>query len=140
MHPIFEFAARSDPGAANRSAVGSAVVGTAAGASAGALLGAAGGNAGAGAAVGAGAGLLAGSAVGASNAGAIAAGAQAQYDVAYAQCMTSKSDIVEHPSLAAVTAPPGYGYPAPTVYPGGYPYYGAYPYGGFIGIRPFFWG
>ena len=111
--------------AANRAAVGSAAVGTAVGASAGALLGAAGGNAGAGAAIGAGAGLLTGTAVGASNAGTIAGGAQAQYDVAYAQCMTSKGDIVE-------TAPPGY------AYAGGYPYYGAYPYGGFVGTGPFF--
>jgi hypothetical protein len=120
--------------AANRSAVGSAVVGTAVGAAGGALLGAAGGNAGAGAAIGAGAGLLTGSAVGASNAGAIAGGAQAQYDVAYGQCMTSKGDIVE-------TAPPGYaytgGYPD-YAYAGDYPYYGAYPYGGFIGTEPFF--
>jgi Glycine-zipper domain len=124
--------------AANRSAVGSAAVGTAVGAAGGALLGAAAGNAGVGAAIGAGAGLLTGSAVGASNAGAIAGGAQAQYDVAYAQCMTSKGDIVE-------TAPPGYGYAYPDgypyyayAYPGGYPYYGAYPY--FIATGPFFFG
>ena len=90
--------------AANRSAVGSAAAGTAVGAAAGALLGAAGGNAGAGAAIGAGAGLLTGSAIGASNAGAIAGGAQAQYDVAYAQCMTSKGDVIENPT-AAVAAP-----------------------------------
>jgi hypothetical protein len=121
--------------AANRSAVGSAAVGTVVGAAGGALLGAAAGNAGAGAAIGAGAGLLTGSAVGASNAGAIAGGAQEQYDVAYAQCMTSKGEIVENPSS-------GYGYP----YYGGYPYYaygypgyyGAYPYGGFIGTGPVF--
>ena len=132
--------------AGNRSVVGSAAVGTAVGAAGGALLGAASGNAGAGAAIGAGAGLLTGTAVGASNAGAIAGGAQAQYDVAYAQCMTSKGDIVENPSLAAVTALPGYGYAYPGgypgdyayVYPGGYPYYGAYPY--FIGTGPFFFG
>jgi hypothetical protein len=97
--------------AANNSAVGSAAVGTATGASAGALLGAAAGNAGVGAAIGAGAGLLTGAAVGANNAGAIAGGAQAQYDAAYAQCMTSKGNII-------VTAPPGYGY----AYPGGYPF------------------
>ena len=111
--------------AANRSAVGSAVVGTAVGASTGALLGAAGGNAGTGAAVGAGAGLLTGSAVGASNANTIAGGTQAQYDVAYGQCMTSKGNVV-------VAAPPDYDY----AYPGGYPYYGTYPY--FIGTGPFF--
>ena len=122
---------------ANHSAVGSAAVG----ASAGTLLGAAGGNAGAGAAVGAGAGLLTGSAVGANNAGAIAGGAQSQYDVAYAQCMTSKGYTVENTNLAAATAPPGYGYGYPGgsadyAYPGDYPYDGAYPY--FIGTVPFF--
>jgi hypothetical protein len=125
--------------AASPSAVGSAAVGTAVGASAGALLGAAGGNAGAGAAVGAGAGLLTGSAVGASNADAIAGGAQSQYDVAYAQCMTSKGYTVENTNLAAATAPPGYGYGYAS--PGGgyaypYPYYGASPY--FAGTVPFF--
>ena len=120
--------------AANRSAVGSAAVGTVVGAAGGALLGAAAGNAGAGAAIGAGAGLLTGSAVGASNASAIAGGAQEQYDIAYAQCMTSKGEVVEYPN-------PGYGYPYYGGYPYyayGYPYYGAYPYGGFIGAAPFF--
>jgi Glycine-zipper domain len=120
--------------AANRSVVGSAAVGTAVGAAGGALLGAASGNAGAGAAIGAGAGLLTGTAVGASNAGAIAGGAQAQYDMAYAQCMTSKGDVIENPSPVAVTAP-AYG----DAYSDGDPYYGAYPYG-FIGMGPFFWG
>jgi hypothetical protein len=119
--------------AANCAAVGSALVGTAVGAAGGALLGAAAGNAGA--AIGAGAGLLTGSAVGANNAGAIAGGAQTQYDVAYAQCMTSKGDVVEPPSPAALSMPPsGYGYADPD----GYPYYGAYPY--VVGIGPFFGG
>jgi hypothetical protein len=121
--------------AANRSAVGSAAVGTAVGAAGGALLGAASGNAGAGAAIGAGAGLLTGSAVGASNAGVIAGGAQAQYDIAYAQCMTSKGDVIENPSPVPVTAA-AYG----DAYPDGDSYYGAYPYGGFIGMGPLFWG
>src|ERR1700722_2136404 len=108
--------------AANRSAVSSAAVGTVVGAAGGALLGAASSNAGAGAAIGAGAGLLTGAAVGASNAGAIAGGAQAQYDIAYAQCMTSKGDVIENPSPVPVTAPPpGY------AYSDGYPYYD-YPY------------
>jgi hypothetical protein len=48
---------------------------------------------------GAGAGLLTGSAVGPSNANAIAGDAQAQYDVAYTQCMTSKG-------YSVATAPP----------------------------------
>jgi hypothetical protein len=90
------------------------------------------------AAGGAGAGLLTGSAGGASNTDAIAGDAQTQYDVAYAQCMTSKGDVV-------VDAPPDYNYAYPGgypgyayAYPGGYPYYGAYPY--FIGTGPFFFG
>jgi hypothetical protein len=123
--------------AANRSAVGSAAVGTAVGAAGGALLGAAGGHAGAGAAIGAGAGLLTGAAIGAGNADAIAGGAQAQYDIAYAQCMTSKGDVIENPSPAAVAAPsPAYD----DAYSDGYPYYGAYPYGSVIAIGPGFWG
>jgi hypothetical protein len=100
----------------------------------------AGGNTGAGAAVDAGAGPLTGSAAGASNADAIAGGALSQYDVAYAQCMTSKGYTVETMNLATATAPPGYaypgGYPYAYAYPGDYPYYGAYPY--FIGTVPFF--
>jgi hypothetical protein len=123
--------------AANRAAVGSAVAGTAVGAAGGALLGAAAGNAGAGAVIGAGAGLLTGSAVGANHAGVIAGGAQSQYDIAYAQCMTSKGDVVEPPNPATVSMSPfGYGY----AYPGGYPYDGAYPYYGFVGVGPFSWG
>ena len=111
--------------AANRSAVGSAAVGTAAGAAGGALLGAAAGNAGEGAAIGAGAGLLTGAAVGASNAGAIAGGAQGQYDVAYAQCMTSRGYRVAYVNIFAPAPGYGnsYGYVPPgnaAVYPGGY--------------------
>jgi hypothetical protein len=85
----------------------------------------------------------AGAAVGANNAGAIAGGAQSKYDVAYAQCMTSKGYTVENTNLAAATASPGYGYgygypdgSADYAYPGDYPYDGAYPY--FIGTVPFF--
>jgi hypothetical protein len=120
--------------AANSSAVGSAAVGTAVGASAGALLGAAGGNAGLGAAAGAGAGLLTGAAVGTSNANAIAGDAQAQYDVAYTQCMTSKGNVVAAPPDYGSAYPGGYPNYA-YAYPGGYPHYGAYPY--FIGTAPF---
>jgi hypothetical protein len=62
-------------------------------------------------------------AIGASNAGAVVGGAQQQYDVAYAQCMTSKGAVVSAP-------PPVYNY----AYADGYPYYG------FAGIGPFFFG
>ena len=68
-------------------------------------------------------------AVGATNAGAIAGGAQTRYDVAYAQCMTSKGNVVA--PAASPMPPAGYGY----AYPGG-----AYAYDGFVGIGPFFWG
>jgi hypothetical protein len=58
-----------------------------------------------------------------SNAGVIAGGAQSSYDVAYAQCMTSKGYMVENSNwLNAVIAPPRYG----SAYPGGSPSYGAY--------------
>jgi len=70
-------------------------------------------------------------AAGTAGAGAIAGGAQAQYDVAYAQCMTSKGDVIENPTAAVA---------APSYDDDAYPYYGAYPYGGVIGIGPFFWG
>ncbi|HTJ90340.1 MAG TPA: hypothetical protein VL356_09215 [Acidocella sp.] len=85
----------------------------------------------------------AGAAVGASNTNAIAGGAQAQYDVAYTQCMMSKGNTI-------VTTPPDYGYAYPEAYPnyyaypGGYPYYRGYPYYAaspyFIGTGPFFFG
>ncbi|HTJ90339.1 MAG TPA: hypothetical protein VL356_09210 [Acidocella sp.] len=82
--------------------------------------------------------------------GSVGAGAQSPYDAVYAQCMTSKSYVVEHTNLlTAVTAPPRYGYAYPGdypsagddtsnshVHPGGYPYYVTYPH--FIGTLPFF--
>src|SRR3954447_10690572 len=83
--------------APNRSAGGSAAIGTALGAAAGALLGSAGGAMGAGAAIGAGTGLLAGSAVGAGNARASTGGLQQRYDSAYAQCMASLGNQLQAP-------------------------------------------
>jgi hypothetical protein len=110
--------------AANRSAVGSAAVGTALGAAAGALLGSAGGAVGAGAAIGAGTGLLAGSAVGAGNANVSARGMQQYYDTAYAQCMASLGNQLQAPVASYGYGyggyGPAYGYPA-------YPYYAPYP-------------
>ncbi len=96
------------PGAAaNRSAVGSAALGTLLGTAAGALLGAAGGNAGVGAGLGAGTGLLFGSAQGAGAAESSGAALQNQYNISYIQCMYAKGDTVP-------TAPYyGYGYPYP---------------------------
>jgi hypothetical protein len=61
-----------------------------------------------------------------SNAGAIAGGARSPYDVAYAQCMTSKGYMVENSNwINAVIAPPRYG----SASPGGYPSAGASPGG-----------
>jgi hypothetical protein len=101
--------------AANRSAVGSAAIGTALGAAAGALLGSAGGAMGAGAAIGAGTGLLAGSAIGAGNANVSGRALQQHYDTSYAQCMASLGNQLQ--------APIGYG--------AGYGGYGGY--GGYYG-------
>jgi hypothetical protein len=112
--------------AQTNTAVGSAAIGTALGAGVGALLGSASGNAGAGAAIGAGAGLLGGAAVGSNNAAAIGESAQQRYDVAYAQCMTSKDYTIQGgPAPVAVDAPP-------VVYAAPYPY--AYP----LGFTPLF--
>ena len=59
---------------------------------------------------------------------------QEKYDIAYAQCMTSKGAVITPPS------PPPVIEQAP-VYGTAYPYDGTYPYDGFIGIGgPLFWG
>lgn len=114
--------------AAQQSAVNSAALGTALGAAAGALLGAAGGNAGVGAAIGAGSGLLFGGAAGAGAAETSSAGLQRRYDIAYAQCMSSKGDSV--PAVAAGTYYTYPVYPRYYYYPYAYPYY---PYPAFYG-------
>jgi hypothetical protein len=108
--------------AANRTAVGTAAVGTALGALAGAAIGSASGHMGTGAAIGAGTGLVAGSAVGAGNAWATGDSIQSRYDAVYAQCMSAKGNRVAPPP----GPPPVYVYeePAPVyVYP-----------------RPYYWG
>jgi hypothetical protein len=96
--------------AANNRAVGETLLGTALGAGLGA---AAGGGRGAG--IGAAAGAIVGSAVGSNTSAHAQYGLQQRYDIAYAQCMTSKGDKV-----AWGPPPPryGYGYPPP---PGAYP-------------------
>ncbi|CAG4903694.1 glycine zipper family protein [Paraburkholderia gardini] len=122
----------SDAAAASQNAtangVGSAAVGTLGGAAVGALLGAAAGNPGAGAAIGAGSGLLVGGAAGANGAQYSAAGLQARYDAAYAQCMTSKGNTIAQPQMPVYAPQPMYmapppRYVAPPVMYAPYPYY-----------------
>jgi hypothetical protein len=108
---------------ATQNAANSTILGTLGGAAAGALIGAAAGNAGAGAAIGAGSGLLLGGAAGANGAQYSAAGLQASYDAAYAQCMVSKGNTISQPrSPGYYGPPPGYYQSAP-VYYAPYPYY-----------------
>ena len=128
-------AANAAQGATNNS-VNSAALGTFGGAAIGALFGAAAGNPGAGAAIGAGSGLLLGGATGANGAQYSAAGLQARYDAAYAQCMTSKGNTISQPQMPAyyapqpayapqpvyVAPPPRYYAPPPVMY-APYPYY-----------------
>ncbi|MGC9270615.1 hypothetical protein [Acidiphilium sp.] len=103
--------------AASQSSTNTAIGGTLLGTAAGALLGAAGGNAGAGAAIGAGTGLLLGSAAAGGNAQGAADSLQAQYNVAYAQCMVGHGNKMEG---YAGGPGPSYGYGAPAYAPPGY--------------------
>jgi hypothetical protein len=77
------------------SPVGTAAATTAVGAAGGALLGAAGGNAGMGAAIGAGVGLLGGAVYGAHKNHQSQTATQQSYNIAYAQCMTTKGNRVQ---------------------------------------------
>ena len=101
--------------AAGQNANTTAVAGTLLGAATGALLGAAGGNAGMGAAAGGGAGLLLGSSMAGNQAQGAANSMQAQYNVAYAQCMVAHGNRME--GYMGGPASGAYGYP-------GYPYRG----------------
>ncbi|MCQ8240113.1 glycine zipper family protein [Rhizosaccharibacter radicis] len=91
--------------ASNRSAFGSAALGTLLGAGAGALLGAAAGNPGIGAAAGAGGGLLLGSAIGSNRAQASGASFQQRYDAAYIQCTQASGNIVNAPAIVGYSTP-----------------------------------
>ena len=104
---------QSPNGAALRSGIGGAAIGTGLGAAAGALLGSASGHAGGGAAIGAGSGLLAGGLLGGVSGRQAAATVQHRYDNAYVQCMVANGERV------APTAPPPavvYAPPPPVVY------------------------
>jgi len=117
---------------ANRSLVGSAVVGTVVGAAAGAAIGAAAGNPGAGAAIGAGSGAVLGTASGMGAAQASGGSLQRRYDIGYVQCMSAKGENVPQnfPYAGPSYGYPAYGYSYPA-YPYGYSYYypGYYPPG-----------
>ena len=117
--------------AATTNSVNSTALGTLGGAAVGALIGAAAGNAGTGAAIGAGSGLLLGGANGANGAQYSAAGLQARYDTAYAQCMTSKGNTIAQPQPAyqpVYVAPQPYYYAPPPTYYAPPATYAPYPY------------
>jgi hypothetical protein len=105
--------------AANNKSVTEAVIGTALGAGLGAAVGG-----GRGAAVGAASGAVVGSAVGANTGAQAQYGLQQRYNIAYAQCMSSKGNLVQGDPYGyplrrrAYPPPPGY-YPPPP--PGYYP-------------------
>jgi hypothetical protein len=85
--------------AAGRSSTNTAIGGTLLGTAAGALLGAAAGNAGVGAGIGAGSGLLLGGAAAGGNSQNAADSLQAQYNVAYAQCMVGHGARMQTPPM-----------------------------------------
>ncbi len=90
--------------AANKRAVGAALLTTVLGTGLGAAVGGAAGSAGAGAAIGAAAGATGGAAVGANSSAGDQATIQQQYDTSFAQCMYSKGNQV--PGFAPVAAAP----------------------------------
>ncbi|MBE7210953.1 MAG: glycine zipper family protein [Gluconacetobacter diazotrophicus] len=121
-----QYAAQANGGvtpgeAANRSGLGSAVIGTLLGTAAGALIGAAAGNPGIGAAAGAGGGLLLGGAVGSDRAQASGARFQQNYDAAYAQCTQASGNVIALPGVVeygnGAYAPALVGAPATVVQP-----------------------
>jgi uncharacterized protein YcfJ len=88
--------------AANNQALAEGILGTALGAGLGAAVGG-----GQGAGVGAASGAVVGTAVGANTSGGAQYGLQERYNIAYAQCMTSKGNRV----TAGYAPAPYYGYP-----------------------------
>jgi uncharacterized protein YcfJ len=110
---------------ANNKAVASGVIGTVLGAGLGAAVGG-----GRGAAIGAASGAVVGTAVGANSSDRSQGGLQRQYDIAYAQCMSSKGNQVNMGGpgygprrgyrYGPPPPPPGY-YPPPPPPPGYYP-------------------
>jgi uncharacterized protein YcfJ len=90
--------------AANKQAVGAAVLTTVLGAGLGAAVGGAAGDAGAGAAIGAAAGAGGGAAIGANGSSNAQMSIQQQYDNAFAQCMYAKGEQV--PGFAPIASAP----------------------------------
>lgn len=101
---------------ANNTAVGETLLGAALGAGLGAAVGG-----GRGAAIGAGAGGIVGAGAGSNTSGHAQYSLQQQYNIAYAQCMTTKGNKAAWGQRARY----GYGYPPPGAY--GPPPPGAYP-------------
>jgi uncharacterized protein YcfJ len=102
--------------AANKRAMGTALLGTALGAATGAAGGALAGDAGGGAAFGAAAGAGAGSAIGGANNSDEQQGIQARYDNAYSQCMYAKGEQVPgYAPVGVAYAPPSGPAPDPLI-------------------------
>jgi len=104
--------------AANNTAIGEGILGTALGAGLGAAVGG-----GRGAAIGAASGAVVGTAVGSDTSAHAQYSLQQRYDMAYAQCMSTKGDQVPQmgrhprrrppPDYGPPPPPPGYGPPPP---------------------------
>lgn len=95
--------------AANNTAIGEGVLGTALGAGLGAAVGG-----GRGAAIGAASGAVVGTAVGANTSAGAQYTLQHRYNMAYAQCMTTKGNRVARPPRPPMyPPPPPYPYPPP---------------------------
>lgn len=94
--------------AANNTALGEGVISTALGAGLGAALGG-----GRGAAVGAASGAIVGTAAGANTSAGAQFTLQRRYDMAYAQCMSTRGDKVPHPHPPRMYPPPPGPYPYP---------------------------
>jgi len=98
--------------AANNTAIGEGILGTVLGAGLGAAVGG-----GRGAAIGAASGAVVGTAVGSNTSASAQFTLQQRYDMAFAQCMSTKGDQVPRPRHPRRYPPPGYYPPPPGVYP-----------------------
>jgi hypothetical protein len=104
--------------AANNKSLGEAIIGTALGAGLGAAVGG-----GRGATIGAASGAVVGTAAGSDTSAHAQYGMQQRYNICYAQCMSSKGNVVQmgeagYGGPRGYNPPPPYGYPAPPPPPG----------------------